>query len=383
MALPRNNLGVVPAQAGTHTPCRLDVARPKFIGEAAGYGSLRSRGRRWTLILAFVLSLGVSESAHADAVSDFYKDKPITIVVAGSAGGGYDTLARTAARFLGRHTPGDPIVIVRNMSGAVAAANFVFNAAPKDGSMIGLLQNNTPFEPILGGRDARFEPMRFNWLGSPAGDTAMLAVGSAVPVGSLAELKQREASVGSSGVNSTPAFYARLINDVFGTKLKIVGGYPGQTEALMAMERGELDGYAGILLGALLVTRADWLTDRKIKPLLYYGPEKRAELAAVPFARDLAADDDDKALLDAAFAPLALGRPFVAPPGVPADRLAALRKALAETFADPQFQSESKRLGLDADSPQTGGEIAQVIRRTYAAPPPVLDRLRKLDRVTR
>jgi tripartite-type tricarboxylate transporter receptor subunit TctC len=334
------------------------------------------------LILALVLC-AVGASARADDVADFYKDKPITVVVAGSAGGGYDTLARTLARFLGKHVPGDPIVTVRNVSGTTAAANALFNTAAKDGSVIGLIQNNTPFGPILGARDTRFEPMRFNWLGSPSGDTAMLAVGHEVPANSLADLRQRETMVGSAGANSTPAFYARLINDVFGTRLKVVGGYPGQTEALMAMERGELDGDAGILLGALLVTRADWLTDRKIKPLLYYGPQKRPELDGVPFARDLVTGDDDRALLDAAFAPLALGRPLVTPPGVPAERLAALRKALAETFTDPQFRSESKRLGLDADAPRSGEEIADVIRRTYVTAPHVLDRWRKLDKVPR
>jgi tripartite-type tricarboxylate transporter receptor subunit TctC len=321
--------------------------------------------------------------AHADAISDFYKSKPVTLIVSSSAGGGYDTVARTVARFLGRHLPGNPSVLVKNMAGAggIAAANFLYNAAEKDGSQIGLLQNNTAFAPIFETQGVRYAPASFEWLGSPSVETSFLAVRSAAPVASLDEAKQHAISVGATGLNSTPAFYARLINDVFGTKLKVVGRYPGQTEALMAMDRGDIDGYADIQLGALLVTRADWLSDRKIRPLLYYGPARPVELSGVPRVREAVANEDDRTLVDAAFAPLAVGRPFAMPPGAPAERLAAMRKALAETFADPEFQSESKRLGLGSDAPQTGEQIAGLIRRVYGTTPHVLDRLRKLDKV--
>jgi tripartite-type tricarboxylate transporter receptor subunit TctC len=337
-------------------------------------------------ILALVVLLAIGAApTRADAIADFYKSKPVSLIVSSSAGGGYDTLARTVARFLGRHLPGNPSVVVRNMAGAngIAATNFLYAAAEKDGSQIGLLQSNTPFEPLLGNKEARYEPSKLDWLGSPSVETGVLVVWNANPVATLDDARQREITVGSAGINSTPAFYARLINDVFGTKLKIVTGYPGQTEALMAMERGEIDGYAGVLLSTLLVLRADWLTDKKIRPLLYYGPEKPAELAGVSYASELVSKEDDRALIDVAFAPLALGRPFAMPPGVPAERLAAMRKALAETFADPEFQAESQRLGLGADTPQSGEQIEGVIQRVYAAPPRVLDRLRKLDKVPR
>ena len=218
--------------------------------------------------------------------------------------------------------------------GGIAAANFVY-AADKDGSQIGLLQNTTPFEPLLGNKDARFDPAKFDWLGTPSVETGILVVWSSVPVNSLDDVKQRETTVGVAGINSPPGLAARLFNDVFGTKLKIVTGYPGLTEALMAMERGEIDGYPSALYSALQVTKADWLPQGKIKALVSYGPEKLPALAGVPYALDLAANEDDKSLLDVAFAPLALGRPLAMPPGVPADRLAAMRKALADTFADP------------------------------------------------
>ena len=199
-------------------------------------------------IFALVVLLAIGAApARADAIADFYKGKAISLIVSSSAGGGYDTLARTVARFLGRHLPGNPSVLVKNMAGAggIAATNFLYNVAEKDGSQIGLLQNNTPFEPLLGTKEARYEPTKFDWLGSPSVETGILAVWNAAPVASLDDARQREVTVGAAGINSTPAFYARLINDVFGTKLKIITGYPGQTEALMAMERGEIDGYAG------------------------------------------------------------------------------------------------------------------------------------------
>jgi tripartite-type tricarboxylate transporter receptor subunit TctC len=340
--------------------------------------------RAYVLSIASVvfLSFGLAP-VHGDAISDFYRGKPVTLIVSSSAGGGYDTLARTVARFLTRHLPGGPSVLIRNMAGAggITAANFLYNAADRDGSQIGLLQNNTPFAPLFGTKDVHYAPASFAWLGSPSVETSFLAVRAAALVTSLEEAKQREVSVGAAGINSTPAFYARLINDVFGTRLKVVPRYPGQTEALMAMERGEIDGYTDILLGALLVTRADWLSEKKIKPLLYYGPTQPAELTGVPHAQEAVTDEDDRALVEAAFAPLALGRPFAMPPGVPVESLAAMRKALAQTFADPEFRAESKRLGLGADSPQSAEQIAGVIRRVYAMTPHVLDRLRKLDKV--
>src|SRR5262245_22954804 len=197
---------------------------------------------RADLKLAVVAAwLVAATPASADELADFYKSKPVTLTVSSSAGGGYDTLARTVARFLGRHLPGNPIVFVRNMAGSagIAAANFVY-AADKDGSHLGLLQNTTPFEPLLGNREARFDPAKFEWLGTPSVEIGLLIVWNAVPVNSLDEARQREITVGVAGANSQPAFTARLFNELFGTKLKPVPGYPGLAEALYAMERGEI-----------------------------------------------------------------------------------------------------------------------------------------------
>src|SRR5260370_24298761 len=167
--------------------------------------------------------------AEADVIAEFYKGRTVTVVVSSSAGGGYDTLARALARYMGRHMPGHPIFVVRNMPGAggMTATNFLYNNADKDGSVIGLVQNNTPFEPLFGTKEARYDPVKFNWLGSPSSETAMGLIWHAVPVNSVAELKAREVAVGVSGANSTPAFLTRLLNAPLGTKMKPVNGYPG------------------------------------------------------------------------------------------------------------------------------------------------------------
>ena len=251
--------------------------------------------------------------AQAEPVADFYKGRTVTVVVSSSAAGGYDTIARVVARHIGRQMPGNPAFIVRNMPGAggMTATNFLYNNAERDGTVIGLVQNNTPFEPLLDTREARYEPVKFNWLGTPSFETAMVLLWHAVPVSSIEELRIREVAVGVSGANSTPAFFARLLNATLGTRLKAVNGYPGQNEVLLAMERRELDGHPSAFFNSVRATRPSWLRDKTAKAIVQYGPEKIAELADVPFAPDLVAGED-KLVLQAAFAPLALGRPFLA-----------------------------------------------------------------------
>jgi len=330
-------------------------------------------------------ALLLASPAHAESVADFYRDKTVTIMVSAGAGGGYDTLARTLARFLTKHLPGNPIILVRNMAGGggLAAANALFSGAETDGTYIGLLQSQTPFDPLLGAREARFDATKFNWLGTPSVETGLFVLWNAVPVDTLAQARERDITVGAAGANSTPAFHARLLNDVFGLKLKIKTGYPALTDAFYGLERGELEGYTSVIYSALQATKSDWLPQKKIKALLQYGPEKRAELAGLPSAREAAKNDEDRMLLDAAFAPLALGRPLVTPPGVPADRLAAMRKGVMETFADPGFIAESARLSLGPSEPHNGEALQEVVARIYAAPPSVLERLRRLHTAPR
>ena len=341
---------------------------------------MRKTGRRRLLVLCALISAGGSP-AQADAVADFYKGRSVTVVVSSSGGGGYDTLARAVARHVGRHLPGHPVFVVRNMPGAggMTASNFLYTNADKDGSVIGLVQNNTPFEPLFGTREARYDPVKFNWLGSPSVETAMVLLWHAVPVNSIEELRQREVAVGVSGANSTPAFFTRLLNATLGTRMKAVNGYPGQNDVLLAMERRELDGHPSAFMSALTSTRPTWLRDKTAKAIVQYGPEKHNELGGVPFAPDLVGHTEDRLVMEAAFAPLALGRPFLTPPNVPAERVAALRAAFAATLADPAFLAEGERIGLGLNAPRSGAQIQDVMERAYRSPPAVIDRLRQLN----
>ena len=332
------------------------------------------------VVLCSLVGAGVPP-AKADAVADFYRGRTVTVVVSSSAAGGYDTIARAVARHMGKHMPGNPAFIVRNMPGAggMTATNFLYNTADKDGSVIGLVQNNTPFEPLFGTKEARYDPVKFNWLGSPSSETAMVLLWHAVPVSSIDELKAREVAVGVSGANSTPAFFTRLLNATLGTKMKPINGYPGQNDVLLAMERRELDGHPSAFFSSVRSTRPTWLRDKTAKAIVQYGPEKLAELPDVPFAPDLVSNDEDRLVMQAAFAPLALGRPFVIPPGVLAERVAALRKAFAATMADPEFLAEGEKMGLGLNAPRTGEQIQAVMEQAYQSPPTVIDRLRQLN----
>jgi tripartite-type tricarboxylate transporter receptor subunit TctC len=335
--------------------------------------------RRPALMLCVLLGLAAAP-VHADPVADFYRGRAVAIIVSSSAAGGYDTVARAVARYMGKHLPGNPAFIVRNMGGAggITASNFLYNNADKDGSVIGLVQNNTPFEPLFGTKEARYDPVRFNWLGTPSSETALLLLWHTVPANSLADLETREVAVGVSGANSTPAFFARLLNATLGLRLKLVNGYPGLNDVVLAMERREVDGHPSAFFSSLRATRPNWLRDKIAKAIVQYGPERLAELPDVPFAPDLVAVDD-RVTMQAAFAPLALGRPFLLPPGVPAERVAALRAAFAATMHDPDFLAEGEKMGLPLNAPRTGEEVQALIERTYASPPRVIDRLRQLN----
>lgn len=318
--------------------------------------------------------------ATADAVAEFYRARTVTVVVSSSAAGGYDTLARVIARHIGRHIPGNPAFIVRNMPGAggITATNFLYNNAERDGSVIGLVQNNTPFEPLFGTKEARYDPIKFNWLGSPSSETAMVLIWHTVPISSVADLTTHEVTVGVSGANSTPAFFTRLMNAMLGTKMKPINGYPGQNDVLLAMERHELDGHPSAFFSSVRTTRPGWLREKTARAILQCGPQK-AELDDVPFAPDLVASDDGRLVMQAAFAPLALGRPFLVPPGVPSERVVALRKAFAATMADPDFLAEAETMGLGVNAPRTGEQMQEVMDRVYRSPPRVIDRLRQLN----
>ena len=334
---------------------------------------------RWISALAALAF--APTTASAQSVADFYRGKTVTIVVSTSSGGGYDALARALARHIGRLIPGNPTVVVRNMPGAggITAVNWLYNTAEKDGTTVGLVQNGTPLEPLFGTKAARYDATKFNWLGTPSYEVSMVLVWNTVPVNTVDDLRKTETTMGASGANSTPAFYTRLFNATLGTRMKLINGYPGQNDAFLAMERGELDGYPSVFYSALTSTRPAWLKEKKAKAIVQYGPQRLKELPAVPFATDLLTSEDDKLLMQAASAPQALGRPLLLPPDVAADRVSAMRKALADTFTDAQFKADAEKIGLIVNAPQTGQQLQEVIARAHASPARVVERIQKLN----
>jgi tripartite-type tricarboxylate transporter receptor subunit TctC len=339
---------------------------------------MMTAGHRIAVALGAALLLWASAAL---AQTDFYRGKTITLVVSSSAGGGYDIMARTIARYLGKHVPGNPRVVVTNMPGAggIVAMNYLYRNAPKDGTYIAGVQNNLPFEPLLGTREVMYDPTKFNWLGSPSIEVGLIAVWKSVPVNTVEDLKQREIAVGSSGANSTPSFYARLLNETLKTKMKIVVGYPGQNEVYLAMERREVDGFPSLFYNTLNATRPNWRTENNIRLILQYGLEKEPALPNVPSALDLVTDPEDKQLLQAGLAMVTIGRPYLMPPGVPAERAAIMRKAIEDTFKDAGFLADAKRMALGADNPRTGAQIQRVLDEAYRTPPNIVARLRTLS----
>jgi tripartite-type tricarboxylate transporter receptor subunit TctC len=333
---------------------------------------------------AAIVAVGAlgAEPALAQSVADFYKGKTVTLIISSAAGGGYDALARTIANHLGKHIPGSPAVIVRNMAGAggIVATNHLYSVAAKDGTVVGGVQNNTPFEPLFGTKAATYDPLKFNWLGTPSIEVAMLTVWHKAPVNSWQDARTQEITVGSSGVNSTPSFYGRLLNETLGLKQKIIVGYESQTQAFLAMERGEVDGYPSVFYSALMSTKPTWYKDKLIKILVQMGLEKEPALPEVPFALDLVSSPEDKLLLTAAYAPLQSGRPYLMPPGVPADRVVAMGAAMMETFRDRDFLAEADKRGLGVNSPRTGQELHDLLTQVYTKTPPhIIERLRKIS----
>ena len=337
------------------------------------------RGALFSVMAASALLLGAA-SARAQSVEDFYRGKTISMVVSSSPGGGYDALSRTLARHLGKHIPGNTTVVVRNMPGAggIVATSFINKIAPRDGLTIGGVQNNTPFEPLFGTKEADYDPTKMTWLGTPSVETGLLIVWHASPIMTLGDAQKMEMTAGASGANSTPSFYARLLNELLGTKIKVIAGFPGQNEAYLAMERGELDSYGVTFWSSLTSTKPNWLRDKKIRILVQYGPEKETDLPDVPFAPDFIKKEEDRLLMEAAFAQLAAGRPFVAPPGLPPERTAALRKAMLDAFKDPEFLAEAAKQQLQVDKPRSGEQLQEQIKRVYEMPASVSERLRKI-----
>jgi tripartite-type tricarboxylate transporter receptor subunit TctC len=319
---------------------------------------------------AVALSLVLAPAAaRADSVADFYRGKTVEVYVGYSTGGGYDIYARTLARHMGRFIPGNPTLVPKNMEGAgsLRLANWLANAAPRDGSAFGTIGRGTAFDPVLGQPGAQFTAGDFSWLGSMNNEVSICAAWATSGVAKFDDLLARELLVGAVSNNDDTGQFAKVMNTVLGTKLKIVAGYPGGNDVVLAMERGEVQGRCGWSWSSVLAAHMSWWKEKKINILVQLALTKHPDLPDVPLITDLAKNDAQHQMLRMIFARQVMGRPFVAPPGVPKERVAALRKAFMDTMADKDFLADCLKAKLEI-APVSGERVEALVKEVYATP---------------
>jgi len=328
--------------------------------------------------IAIALAAVPIGAASADSVSDFYKGKTITFYSGGSAGGGFSAVARLVAKHMAARVPGQPNMIVEARAGAGGAKmmSYMANAAPRDGTALGAALPIAVNAPLL--RKVKFNPAKFQWLGSTTAMTEVSTVWHTAPATTLEDAKKTEVIMATSSKLSSAYLIPAFMNAVIGTKFKIVPGYRGAGPMNKAMESGEVHG-RGSFYNSYVTTKGDWLREKKIIQLVQVGPGEK-ELAGVPNMRDLVTTDDQRRMVDFMEAPAYVGHGFFAPEGVPADRVAALKKAFVETVSDPAFRKEAKERRMIVN-PVSAEKIQEVINRSMATPEPLLAKFRDMVKI--
>jgi tripartite-type tricarboxylate transporter receptor subunit TctC len=329
-------------------------------------------GRAVAACAAVAVSLVLASAASADEVQQFYKGKSIRVVIGHSAGGGYDLYARLLSKHFRKHVPGQPTIVPQTMTGAggLRVTNYLYEAAPRDGTVIGTFSRSIPTIPLLT-PPGTFDGRKFTWLGSMSSDTSLCLSGGKSAVKTWQDMLAKPLIMGGQAVGTDSDIYARLYKNVLGAQIRIVSGYPGTTEITLAMERGEVDGICGLSWGTVKVSHPEWRRDKSVNFLLQAGLKMNPDLPDVPFAMDLVKEPEKKQILYLHFAPQAMGRPFAAPPDIPADRKAALVRAFDNTMRDPELLAEAAKLGMDID-PMPGSQIDALLAQIYATPPDVV-----------
>jgi tripartite-type tricarboxylate transporter receptor subunit TctC len=322
-----------------------------------------------TLVLAW------TEPGHAQEIID----RPVTIYVAGTAGGGIDLYARLLGRHIGRHIPGKPSVTVQVMPGAggIRAANYLAQQAPRDGTAITAFANGPILEPLIGARHPGYDMSQFTWVGAVTRDIGLCIAWGASPFKTIDDVKKQQMVVGGTGAGSETDTWPVVLNEVLGTKFKLVTGYVGSQETILAIERGETHGRCVFSHSALKTAKPDWLRDKKINVLVLTALAPSPDFPGVPAVVDLVTRPEDRALLELMVAPGAMARPFVAPPGLPPSRAALIRRAFDATMQDPDFRAEAIKIQADV-APSTGEDVQKLVERIYATPRPVIERIKKL-----
>src|SRR5262245_48934358 len=322
---------------------------------------------RKTLTALILITSGLVGTA-ADA-------QQTTMVVGFPPGATYDIYTRTFARHLGKHLPGKPNVIVQNMAGAgtLRSANFLYNQAPKDGTTIGMLARGLAMQPLLDMTGIQFEARKFNWIGSISSDVSLVLSWHTRPFKTIDDLRKNEMVVAGTGSGADSVIFPYILNGVLGTKMKIVTGYPGAADFLLAVERQEADGTAGVSWSGILASRPEWISDKRINVIVQLGLKRHPDMDPAPLVMDFAKNDSDRGVLELIFARQDMAYPIVAPPGTPPERVTQLRQAFEAVMHDGEFLADAKKQHLETAF-MRGEQIEKLIERIYASRPEVIAR---------
>jgi len=342
---------------------------PEILREIEMSGCVR-------LVMA-VTALSWSFAAKAQDVASFHKGKTVSVVIGSAAGGGFDTYGRLVARHIGAHIPGNPTVIAQNMPGAAGAtaAYYVTTVAPKDGTVLGAIHPGNIIEPVLGDkRKVRYDPNSFQYIGNANPDVYVCVVRADAPVTTFEEARKTQLVMGSGGEAASTRDFPLLLNAVLGTKFKIVLGYSGNREVQLAIEKGEIHGQCGAAWSSVLATHPDWFRSGLVKVLVQEASVGSPDLdkQGVPKSVDFARTPQERQVLDLVYSQERFGRPYIMASEAPAERIAAMRKAFMDTFRDPAFLAEAKRMNLDVD-PMSGDDLQALVRKVYETPADVAE----------
>jgi tripartite-type tricarboxylate transporter receptor subunit TctC len=334
---------------------------------------------RGSVALIALLVFAIGTSTFAQTPADFYKGKNVELYIGYSVGGGYDLYARVLARHIAKHIPGNPTVVPKNMEGAgsLRLANWLAKAAPRDGSVFGTFGRGVPFYPLLGLPGAQFKATDFSWIGSASNEVSMCVSWGTSKITKIEDVQTTQMIVGGTGPSDDTVQFPRVLNGVLGTKFKVISSYPGGNDIVLAMERGEVEGRCGWSWSTIVATHPDWVNDKKIHLLIQLALQKHPDLPDVPLIADMAKTPEQKNVIKLMFARQVVGRPYVAPPGIPKERLTILREAFMRTMADPDFLADAKKLELEI-SPVSGPAVEQLLNEVYATPPDVAQKLSAL-----
>lgn len=345
-----------------------------------GLGKIRQPLAMLSTLLA--ASLLAATPLKAQTVEEFYEDNVLSLYIGFSVGGGYDAYGRLISRHIGKHIPGNPTVVPINMEGAgsLKMANWLYNAAPQDGSAIGIMSRGVPFEPLFGNREsALFDASKYSWIGSTTDEVSVCVTWERTGITTFDQLLEQELIVGGTGSGADADVFPKIIREVLGANIRLVSGYPGGSDIEFAMERGEVDGRCGWSWSSVVATKQRWLDEGTINVLVQLALHKHPDLPDVPLIIDLARTEEERQIFNLIFVRCVLGRPFMGPPNMPADRLAALRAAFDATMLDPEFLEEALRSRLEI-TPIPGDELQELVAEVYATSPDIVEKTREFLR---